>query len=123
MSAEVNANKRLGYPADARLLIVNADDFGMCHGQNIGTIRSLAEGLVSSCSLMFPAALNTNGDVRSAATCVPFPPADRVTASGVPVGGTTTRGGSRDRKSQHSEGKTAVRGGLRTVISCDRKPD
>ena len=26
--------QRLGYPADARLLIVNADDFGMCHAEN-----------------------------------------------------------------------------------------
>ena len=46
------ANELLGYPADARLLIVNADDFGMCHGQNLGAIRSITEGLVSSCSLM-----------------------------------------------------------------------
>jgi predicted glycoside hydrolase/deacetylase ChbG (UPF0249 family) len=51
----VSANEILGYPADARLLIVNADDFGMCHGQNIGTIRSMKQGLVSSCSLMVPA--------------------------------------------------------------------
>ncbi|MDE2867418.1 MAG: polysaccharide deacetylase family protein [Chloroflexota bacterium] len=48
------ANELLGYPADARLLIVNADDFGMCHGQNLGAIRSMTEGLVSSCSLMAP---------------------------------------------------------------------
>ena len=54
MSASVNANKILGYPADARLLIINADDFGMCHAQNAGTIRSIREGLVDSCSLMTP---------------------------------------------------------------------
>ena len=48
------ANELLGYPANARLLIVNADDFGMCHGQNLGAIRSITEGLVSSCSLMAP---------------------------------------------------------------------
>lgn len=53
--AEVpRANELLGYPADARLLILNADDFGMCHGQNLGAIRSITEGLVSSCSLMAP---------------------------------------------------------------------
>jgi len=54
MSGSVGANKILGYPIDARLLIVNADDFGLCHAQNIGTIRSIKEGLVSSCSLMVP---------------------------------------------------------------------
>lgn len=52
MTAASRANELLGYPADARLLIVNADDFGMCHGQNVGAIRSITEGLVSSCSLM-----------------------------------------------------------------------
>ena len=54
MAAASRANELLGYPADARLLIVNADDFGMCHGQNIGAIQSMTEGLVSSCSLMAP---------------------------------------------------------------------
>ena len=52
MAGAPQANDLLGYPADARLLIVNADDFGMCHGQNLGAIRSITEGLVSSCSLM-----------------------------------------------------------------------
>ena len=54
MAAVPRANELLGYPANARLLIVNADDFGMCHGQNLGAIRSITEGLVSSCSLMAP---------------------------------------------------------------------
>ena len=54
MADTSRANELLGYPADARLLIVNADDIGMCHGQNLGAIRSITEGLVSSCSLMTP---------------------------------------------------------------------
>lgn len=54
MADTSRANELLGYPADARLLIVNADDFGMCHGQNLGAIRSITEGIVSSCSLMAP---------------------------------------------------------------------
>ena len=54
MEGAPRANELLGYPADARLLIVNADDFGMCHGQNLGAIKSMTEGLVSSCSLMAP---------------------------------------------------------------------
>ena len=32
-------NQLLGYPNDARLLIVNADDFGMCHTINTGIFR------------------------------------------------------------------------------------
>ena len=47
-------NPLLGYPADARLLIVNADDFGMCHAINAGILRAFQEGIVSSTSLMMP---------------------------------------------------------------------
>jgi predicted glycoside hydrolase/deacetylase ChbG (UPF0249 family) len=48
------ANFLLGYPADARLLILNADDFGMCHAINEAIFRSLREGVVCSTSLMVP---------------------------------------------------------------------
>ncbi len=44
----------LGYPSDARLLILNADDFGMCHAANEGIVRTLKTGPVSSCILMVP---------------------------------------------------------------------
>lgn len=47
-------NHLLGYPADARLLLVNADDFGMCHAVNEAIIRAFHEGIVKSCSLMTP---------------------------------------------------------------------
>lgn len=47
-------NTLLGYPADARLLIVNTDDFGMCHAVNEATFRALTEGLASSCTVMVP---------------------------------------------------------------------
>ena len=47
-------NGLLGYPTDARLLLVNADDFGMCHAVNEAIIRSLEEGIVGSCSVMVP---------------------------------------------------------------------
>src|SRR6266496_2559445 len=47
-------NKRLGYPPDARLLIINADDFGMCHSTNTAIFRSLKEGVVCSTTLMVP---------------------------------------------------------------------
>ena len=49
-----NANQLLGRPADARLLIVNADDFGMCHAINDAVLTAFAEGIVTSTSLMAP---------------------------------------------------------------------
>ena len=47
-------NRLLGYPADARLLIINADDFGMCHAVNEAIIGTLKEGIIQSTSLMIP---------------------------------------------------------------------
>ncbi len=47
-------NKLLGYPSDARLLIINADDFGMCHAINDAILRSLKDGVVCSTTLMVP---------------------------------------------------------------------
>ncbi len=47
-------NRLLGYPPDARLLIINADDFGMCHANNEAILRTLREGVVRSTSLMVP---------------------------------------------------------------------
>jgi len=44
----------LGYPAEARLLIINADDFGMCHSVNEAIIGVLQVGVVRSTTLMVP---------------------------------------------------------------------
>jgi predicted glycoside hydrolase/deacetylase ChbG (UPF0249 family) len=44
----------LGYPDDARLLIINGDDFGMCHAVNAAIIDSLQEGILQSTTLMVP---------------------------------------------------------------------
>ena len=46
--------ERLGYPRDARLLIVHADDLGMAHSINTASIKALETGLVSSGSIMVP---------------------------------------------------------------------
>src|SRR5258707_14669108 len=46
--------ERLGYPRDAKLLIVHADDLGMAHSINTASIKGLETGLVSSGSLMIP---------------------------------------------------------------------
>ncbi len=56
MSRQRLTNEVLGYPPDARLLIINCDDFGMCFSQNMGTIQSIETGIASSCSLMMPPA-------------------------------------------------------------------
>lgn len=48
------SNQLLARPPEARLLIVNADDFGMCHAINAAVARALDEGIVASTSLMTP---------------------------------------------------------------------
>jgi len=47
--------QRLGYDCDARLVIINADDFGLCDEVNRAVIETLKHGAVSSASLMVPA--------------------------------------------------------------------
>src|SRR5215472_4321509 len=47
-------NRLLGYPDEARLLIINADDFGRSQASNAATLRAITEGIVRSTSLMVP---------------------------------------------------------------------
>jgi chitin disaccharide deacetylase len=53
-SHKSRTNRLLGYPDDARLLIINADDFGMCHSINQAVIRTITEGIATSTTLMVP---------------------------------------------------------------------
>ncbi|MCP4434139.1 MAG: ChbG/HpnK family deacetylase [Actinomycetia bacterium] len=46
--------ERLGHAADARVLIVNCDDLGMCHAANEGVYQSMRDGFATSASLMVP---------------------------------------------------------------------
>ena len=46
--------ERLGYPRDAKLLIVHADDLGVAHSVNTATMKALETGLVNSGSIMVP---------------------------------------------------------------------
>jgi predicted glycoside hydrolase/deacetylase ChbG (UPF0249 family) len=48
------SSELLGFPPDARVLIVSNDDFGMYHAINVAVVHSIEEGIASSCSLMVP---------------------------------------------------------------------
>lgn len=52
--ALVLATELLGLPADARVLLVNADDLGMHPAINQGVIAAIDNGIARSCSLMAP---------------------------------------------------------------------
>jgi predicted glycoside hydrolase/deacetylase ChbG (UPF0249 family) len=54
LSNQGRTNRLLGYPNDARLLIINADDFGMCHAVNKAVCRALNKGILCSTTLMTP---------------------------------------------------------------------
>ena len=44
--------ERLGYPRDAKLLIVHADDLGMAHSVDAASVKAFETGLVNSGSVM-----------------------------------------------------------------------
>ncbi|MGC2186319.1 MAG: polysaccharide deacetylase family protein [Terriglobales bacterium] len=44
----------LGFPSDAKLLIIHGDDLGMCHSVNAATFKALDEQAISSASAMVP---------------------------------------------------------------------
>src|SRR5688572_21182657 len=46
--------ERLGFSRDARVLMLHADDVGMCHSVNTATAEAFAEGLVTTGSVMVP---------------------------------------------------------------------
>ncbi len=49
-----NVAERLGYPADAKLLIVHADDLAVAHSVNTASFDALDKGAVTSASIMVP---------------------------------------------------------------------
>ncbi len=53
-SESKSLTQRLGYPADAKLMIVHADDLGMMQSVNAASIKAFESGLVNSGSIMVP---------------------------------------------------------------------
>lgn len=46
--------ERLGYPRDARVLVIHADDFGMSHAVNRATSEALTNRWITSASILVP---------------------------------------------------------------------
>jgi len=49
-----SVQERLGYPANARLLVIHADDFGMNHAVNRATSEALTNHWITSASILVP---------------------------------------------------------------------
>ena len=54
VKSQGNIATKLGYPSDAKLLIIHADDLGVSHSENMASIEAIENGSVNSASLMMP---------------------------------------------------------------------
>jgi chitin disaccharide deacetylase len=50
--SEISTAQNLAYPRDARVLIINAHEFDMCHDENEAIIEGLASGLFTSATVL-----------------------------------------------------------------------
>jgi chitin disaccharide deacetylase len=46
--------ERLGYPRDAKLLILHADDLAVTHSEDVASLAALDKGAITSASIMIP---------------------------------------------------------------------
>jgi predicted glycoside hydrolase/deacetylase ChbG (UPF0249 family) len=56
--------ERLGYPDDAKLVIISCDDLGACHAANLGVYGALRDGLATCASIMVPAPWARDASLR-----------------------------------------------------------
>ncbi len=52
--AALTVQEKLGYPADARLLVIHADDFGMAHSVNRAIFEAFENHWITSASILVP---------------------------------------------------------------------
>lgn len=52
--AQSTLAERLGYPPDAKLLIIHADDLAVAHAENQASFIGMEQGMVNSASIMAP---------------------------------------------------------------------
>ncbi len=54
VAAQATLAQKLGYPANAKLLIIHADDIGVSRSQNVATEKAYESGAITSGSVMVP---------------------------------------------------------------------
>lgn len=54
LNAQLSMQEKLGYDVNDKLLIIHADDLGVSHAENAGSILSMENGVVNSGSIMMP---------------------------------------------------------------------
>ena len=52
--APASLAQRLGFAPDSKILIINADDAGLLHAENVATLEAMKGGLVGSATVMTP---------------------------------------------------------------------
>ena len=66
--ADQPLNVRLGYPADSKLLIINADDLAMSHSENDASFTGLDQKVVTSANFLIDAESNLRAALQGFAS-------------------------------------------------------